>query len=38
MKRILKVVGICVGTVIFAMPLMLVGIIIAVHEAREEYG
>lgn len=37
MKRILKAVGICIGTVIFAIPLMLVGIIIAVHEAKEEY-
>lgn len=37
MKRILKVVGICVGTVIFAIPLMLVVIIVSVHEAKEEY-
>ncbi len=38
MKRIFKVAGICIGTAIFAIPLMLVGIIIAIHEAREEYG
>lgn len=37
MKGILKVAGICIGTAIFAIPLMLVGIIIAVHEAKEEY-
>lgn len=37
MKRILKAVGICIGTVIFAAPLMLVGIIVAVYEAKEEY-
>lgn len=37
MKRIFKAAGICIGTVIFAIPLMLVGIIIAVHEAKEEY-
>ncbi len=37
MKRIFKVAGICIGTVIFAMPLMLVGIIVAVCEAKEEY-
>lgn len=37
MKRILKAAGICIGTAIFAIPLMLVGIIILVHEAKEEY-
>lgn len=37
MKRILKATGICIGTVIFAISLTLVGIIIAVHEAKEEY-
>lgn len=36
MKRILKAAGICIGTVIFA-TLMLVGIIVAVYEAKEEY-
>lgn len=37
MKRILKAAGICIGTVIFAILLMLVGIIAAVYEAKEEY-
>ena len=37
MKRIIKAAGICIGTVIFAVSLMLVGIIIAVYEAKEEY-
>ena len=31
MKRILKAAGICIGT------FMLVGIIVAVYEAKEEY-
>lgn len=37
MKRIFKAAGICIGTVIFAFPLMLAGIIVAVYEAKEEY-
>lgn len=37
MKRIIKADGICIGTVIFAILLMLVGMIVAVYEAKEEY-
>jgi len=37
MKRIIKAAGICIGTVIFAVSLMLVGIIVAVYEAKEKY-